>query len=64
MILTLPYQPLVLTDAGRNVAARHVLLRDFLKSLGVNAETAEADAEVIEKHVSEQSLAAFAKFIK
>lgn len=68
MILELPYQPLVLTDAGRNLAEtsrrRHVLVRDFLKSLGVDAETAEADAEGIEHHVSEQTLAAFAKFIE
>ena len=68
MILELPYQPLVLTDAGRNLAGtlrrRHVLVRDFLKSLGVDAETAEADAEGIEHHVSEQNLAAFAKFIE
>ncbi|AGI67078.1 metal dependent repressor [Octadecabacter antarcticus 307] len=68
MILELPYQPLVLTDAGRNLAEtsrrRHVLVRDFLISLGVDAETAEADAEGIEHHVSEQSLAAFAKFIE
>ena len=68
MILELPYQPLVLTDAGRNLAETsrrgHVLVRDFLKSLGVDAETAEADAEGIEHHVSEQTLAAFAKFIE
>ena len=68
MILELPYQPLVLNDAGRNLAEtsrrRHVLVRNFLKLLGVDAETAEADAEGIEHHVSEQTLAAFAKFIE
>ena len=68
MVVKLPYQPLVLTNAGRNLAEisrrRHVLVRDFLISLGVEAETAEADAEGIEHHVSKQTLAAFSKFIE
>ena len=68
MVFKRPYQPLVLTNAGRNLAdtsrRRHVLVRDFLMSLGVEAETAEADAEGIEHHVSKQTLAAFSKFIE
>jgi len=62
-----PYKPLVLTDAGRFIAEasrhRHILVRDFLAALGVDPEQAESDAEGIEHHVSEQTLAAFARFI-
>lgn len=68
MILDQPYQPLVLTDVGRDLAEtsrrRHVLVRDFLMALGVDAAIAEADAEGIEHHVSEQTLSAFSRYIK
>jgi len=63
-----PYQPLVLTEKGRRLAdrsrRRHVLVRDFLIALGVDPETAEADTEGIEHHVSERTLAAFARFLE
>jgi len=62
-----PYQPLVLTSAGQSIAKasrhRHILVRDFLAALGVDPEQAESDAEGIEHHVSEQTLAAFTRFI-
>jgi DtxR family manganese transport transcriptional regulator len=62
-----PYQPLILTDEGQRVAEasrrRHVLVRDFLIAVGVGAETAEADTEGIEHHVSEATLEAFARFL-
>lgn len=62
-----PYQPLVLTDHGRAIAERsrhrHLLVRGFLIALGVDPATAEADAEGIEHHVSQQTLDAFARFI-
>jgi DtxR family manganese transport transcriptional regulator len=62
-----PYQPLILTDEGQRVAEasrrRHVLVRDFLIAVGVDAETAEADTEGIEHHVSEATLEAFAHFL-
>ena len=68
MILDQPYQPLILTETGLNLAKksrrRHMLVRDFLMAMGVDAAVAEADAEGIEHHVSEQTLAAFAKFIE
>jgi DtxR family manganese transport transcriptional regulator len=67
MILDQPYQPLVLTKEGRALAEasrhRHVLVRDFLIAIGVDAATAEADAEGIEHHVSEQTLSAFSQFM-
>lgn len=62
-----PYQPLVLTDRGQRIAEasrrRHLLVRDFLIALGVDRDTAEADTEGIEHHVSEQTLAVFARFL-
>lgn len=62
-----PYQPLVLTEEGSKIAEasrrRHLLVRDFLVALGVGPTNAEADAEGIEHHVSDETLAAFARFI-
>ncbi|GGL57905.1 manganese-binding transcriptional regulator MntR [Wenxinia marina] len=60
-----PYRAIFLTEEGRRLAEvvrrRHVLVRDFLLWLGVDAETAEGDAEGIEHHVSEATLRAFAR---
>jgi len=62
-----PYQPLVLTSKGKKIAAasrdRHLLVRNVLTALGVDIETAETDAEGIEHHVSDVTLAAFARFM-
>ena len=62
-----PYRGVFLTkqgeDLARRVRARHRLVVDVLLALGVPAETAEADAEGIEHHVSERSLQAFEKFL-
>jgi DtxR family transcriptional regulator, manganese transport regulator len=62
-----PYRAIFLTDKGRNLAAlsreRHRIVRDFLVALGVNAETADADAEGIEHHVSDATLAAFRRHL-
>ncbi|MFP4053820.1 MAG: metal-dependent transcriptional regulator [Phycisphaerae bacterium] len=65
-----PYQYITLTDAGREVAERierrHNVLRDFLQNiLGVDAETAEANACRMEHAVDQQvmqRLKAFAEF--
>lgn len=61
-VTSLPYRAIFLTDAGRAVAqaarARHELVHDFLVSIGVPDEIAEADAEGIEHHVSEATLSA------
>jgi DtxR family manganese transport transcriptional regulator len=62
-----PYRGVFLTEAGERlaerVAARHRLVVDVLRALGVPAEAAEQDAEGIEHHVSDATLAAFARFL-
>jgi DtxR family manganese transport transcriptional regulator len=61
------YRSIFLTDAGRQIAEaareRHSLVRDFLVHLGVDPETAEIDAEGIEHHTSEKTLAALKRFL-
>lgn len=63
LLETRPYRGLFLTPAGRALAerarARHALVTRFLISLGLDAAVAEADAEGIEHHVSDATLAAF-----
>jgi len=63
-----PYRGVFLTEAGHAMAervrARHRLVVQVLEAIGVPAETAEADAEGIEHHVSDISLHAFARFLK
>jgi DtxR family manganese transport transcriptional regulator len=63
-----PYRGVFLTEAGERLAARvrarHRLVVDVLRALGVPAETAEQDAEGIEHHVSDTTLAAFSRFLR
>ena len=63
-----PYRGEFLTEAGtalaQRVRARHRLVVDVLRAIGVPAEAAEADAEGIEHHVSETTLKAFARFLQ
>jgi DtxR family manganese transport transcriptional regulator len=60
------YRSVFLTDAGRALAKecrrRHEIVLRFLLSLGLDAETAERDAEGIEHHVSKRTLALFAAY--
>ena len=62
-----PYRAIFLTDKGRKVAVasreRHLIVRDLLVALGVDAETADADAEGIEHHVSKATLEAFRRHL-
>ncbi len=62
-----PYRGVFLTPAGEALAARtkarHKMVVDLLKAVGVPSEAAEQDAEGIEHHVSEATLRAFAKFL-
>ena len=55
-----PYRSIFLTAKGRDLAewsrARHKIVLDFLHAIGVPPDTAEADAEGIEHHVSELTL--------
>ena len=63
-----PYRGVFLTEKGEALAERvrirHRLVVDVLCALGVPTESAEADAEGIEHHVSETTLKAFAHFVK
>lgn len=65
LVETRPYRSIFLTDAGKALAeasrARHRIVRDFLVTIGVPDSIAEEDAEGVEHHVSEETLAVFAK---
>ena len=67
LVETQPYRSIFLTDAGRELAAncakRHAVVRDFLISIGVSSDIAEADAEGLEHHVSPETLKAFKAMI-
>jgi DtxR family manganese transport transcriptional regulator len=62
-----PYRGVFLTEAGlamaRRVKARHQTVVAFLVAIGVPDPIAEADAEGIEHHVSDETLAAFERFL-
>lgn len=62
-----PYRGVFLTDEGRAMAARvrarHRTVVDLLLALGVPPDAAETDAEGIEHHVSDRTLAAFERFL-
>jgi DtxR family manganese transport transcriptional regulator len=68
LVVTEPYRAIELTDKGRTLAAasraRHTIVTDFLISIGVDSETAAADAEGIEHHVSRATLDAFRRHLK
>ena len=61
-VVTDPEGFLTLTEAGREVAGkiyeRHKLLTEFLTRLGVNPETAAADACKMEHDISDESFEA------
>src|SRR6185312_8755622 len=63
-----PYRGVFLTEAGETLAERvrlrHRLVVDLLIAVGVPAESAEQDAEGIEHHVSDTTLAAFGRFLR
>jgi DtxR family manganese transport transcriptional regulator len=58
-----PYRAIFLTEEGRQIAERsrrrHQIVVAFLRSIGVSEQTAQADAEGLEHHVSAETLAAF-----
>ena len=62
------YRSVFLTDSGRALAEtcreRHRIVVAFLLGLGLDRETAEQDAEGIEHHVSDRTLAAFRRSIE
>lgn len=63
-----PYRGVFLTEAGQHLAervrARHRLVVALLRALGVPEEAAEQDAEGIEHHVSDATLAVFARWLE
>ena len=64
LVETRPYRSIFLTEAGKALAEasreRHRIVRDFLVTIGVPHAIAEEDAEGVEHHVSEETLAVFA----
>jgi DtxR family manganese transport transcriptional regulator len=62
------YRSIFLTESGRALAERcrerHRIVRSFLIVLGIDPVTAESDAEGIEHHVSEETLAAFTRHLR
>src|SRR5579863_7542321 len=62
-----PYRGVFLTEDGERLAgrvrSRHRVVVDLLLAVGVPSESAELDAEGIEHHVSDTTLAAFARFL-
>ena len=68
LVETKPYRGLFLTAEGTRVAGsarrRHALVARFLVAVGVDPATAEADAEGLEHHASDATLAAFERFLK
>ncbi|MBS0561066.1 MAG: manganese-binding transcriptional regulator MntR [Proteobacteria bacterium] len=67
LVVAKPYRGIFLTREGEALAARvrarHRLVVDLLRAVGVPAEAAEQDAEGIEHHVSQATLKAFARFL-
>jgi DtxR family manganese transport transcriptional regulator len=63
-----PYRSIFLTEEGQRLAsrseARHELVVTFLRKLGVNAGDAEVDAEGLEHHVGEATMAAIRRFVE
>jgi len=62
-----PYGPVELTEAGARLAdasqQRHQIVLRFLMAIGVDEKTAHIDAEGIEHHVSQRTLARFRDFL-
>ena len=63
-----PYRSIFLTVKGQELASiskkRHFIVYTFLKNLGLDSKTADADAEGIEHHVSDKTLRKMEQFNK
>ena len=63
-----PYRSIFLTLKGQQLASiskkRHIIVLTFLKNVGLDTKTAEADAEGIEHHVSDKTLKKMEQFNK
>ena len=62
LVVSRPYRAIFLTEAGAAMAAearrKHVIVADFLRALGLDEATVDADSEGIEHHVSDRTLRA------
>ena len=67
LVETRPYRSIFLTDEGAKLAQsckeRHRIVRDFLMKMGLSEDVADADAEGMEHHISDETLAVFKKAI-
>jgi len=67
LVETRPYRSIFLTDEGAKLAQsckeRHRIVRDFLMMMGLPEDVADADAEGMEHHISDETLAVFKKAI-
>jgi len=65
-VTTVPYAPVKLTEDGERLAKesrmRHEIVVAFLLALGVQPAIAEVDAEGIEHHVSQETLACMRQY--
>ena len=63
LVISRPYRSIFLTDDGEAMAEesrrRHRIVLEFLRAIGVSGATAESDAEGMEHHVSDETLAVF-----
>ena len=58
------YGSIELTEAGKKVYARHVLLEEFLELVGASSETANRDACRMEHAISEESYLKIQQLVK
>ncbi|MEM1449530.1 MAG: manganese-binding transcriptional regulator MntR [Planctomycetota bacterium] len=68
LVVTAPYRAIELSDEGRELAgrsrARHASVLRFLLAIGIPPTVATRDAEGLEHHVSDDTLAAFERFVE
>jgi len=68
LVTTQPYRAIFLTEEGRRIAEtskrRHEIVVAFLLAIGVSEDAARADAEGLEHHVSDETLAAFERVVR
>ncbi|MBV9783839.1 MAG: manganese-binding transcriptional regulator MntR [Acidisphaera sp.] len=68
LVTSEPYRAIFLTERGRALAehsrTRHQIVARFLLAIGVDAETAHADAEGMEHHASQETLRAFERLTR
>ena len=68
LVVSEPYRLIFLTEEGHELAKRcrrrHEVVFAFLRSIGVSEEAARRDAEGIEHHVGEETLAALERLTR